>query len=203
MPTSLPVTGVHSAGLTSSPQLGGQTASGNASRSGPSVVGAGSFLRSLLIPGTRTSIPIGRSKVHWPDGGPRRERYPFRQALTGPAPFLLYSARAEVVAPWARRSQDLAPLASVYSLSLSSFRSVLLKQPAPYISATTGDRYRAVILAEARRARMGRMAITRVSPRAAPAREQDPASPHLALLVVDVLEAKAESRRSRKVLSVC
>ena len=163
MPTSLPVTGVHSAGLTSSPQLGGPTASGNASRSGPSVVGAGSFLRSLLIPGTRTSIPIGRSKVHWPDGGPRRERYPFRQALTGPAPFLLYSARAEVVAPWARRSQDLAPLASVYSLSLSSFRSVLLAQPAPYISATTADRHRTVILAEAMRAKMGRMPITRVS----------------------------------------
>ena len=200
MPTSLPVTGANSAGLTSSPQLGGPTASECEPQRSEC---AGSFLRSLLIPGTRTSIPIGRSKVHWPDGGPRRERYPFRQALTGTAPFLLYSARAEVVAPWARRSQDLAPLASVYSLSLSSFRSVLLKQPAPYISATTGDRYRAVILAEARRAKMGRMAITRVSPCAAPAREQDPASPHLALLVVDVLEAKAESRRSRKVLSVC
>jgi hypothetical protein len=37
---------------------------------------------------------------------------------------------------------------------------------------------------------------------AAPAREQDPASPHLALLVVDVLEAKAElDHRGRSYLS--
>jgi hypothetical protein len=33
------------------------TASGNASPGGPSVVGAGSFLRSLLIPGTRYLDP--------------------------------------------------------------------------------------------------------------------------------------------------
>ena len=33
MPTSLPVTGAHSAGLTSSPQIGGPTASGDASSS--------------------------------------------------------------------------------------------------------------------------------------------------------------------------
>ena len=45
------------AGLTSSPQIGGPTASGNASLSGPNVVGTGSFLRSLLIPGTRYLDP--------------------------------------------------------------------------------------------------------------------------------------------------
>jgi hypothetical protein len=59
-----------------------------------------------------------------------------------------------------------------------------------------------VILAEAMRAKMGRTQITRVSPRAAPAREQDLASPHLAVLVVDVLEAKAElDHRGRSYLS--
>jgi hypothetical protein len=69
MPTSLPATGAHGAGLTSSPQIGGPTASGNAGLSGPSVVGAGSFPRSLLIPGTDTSIRIGGSEIHRPDGG--------------------------------------------------------------------------------------------------------------------------------------
>ena len=49
-----------------------------------------------------------------------------------------------------------------------------------------------MILADAMRAKMGRTPLTTVSPRAAPAREQDSASPHLALLIVDVLEAKAE-----------
>jgi hypothetical protein len=53
MRTFLPVTGAHSAGLTSSPQIGGPTANVNASLSSPNVVGAGSFPRSLLIPGTR------------------------------------------------------------------------------------------------------------------------------------------------------
>ena len=58
-----------------------------------------------------------------------------------------------------------------------------------------------MILAEAMREKMGRTPIKRVSPRTAPAREQDPASPHLAFLIVDVLEAKAEDHRGRSYLS--
>jgi hypothetical protein len=46
-----------SAASTSSPQVDGQAADGNASGSG--VARAGSFPRSFLIPGTETSIRIG------------------------------------------------------------------------------------------------------------------------------------------------
>jgi len=60
-PTSAPVTGSHSVGPTNSPQIGGQAASGSTSLSARSVVGAGSFPRSFLIPGTDTSIRIGGS----------------------------------------------------------------------------------------------------------------------------------------------
>jgi hypothetical protein len=60
-PTWVPVTGSHSAGPSSSPQIGGRPASGSASLSAPSVVGGGSFPRSFLIPGTETSIRIGGS----------------------------------------------------------------------------------------------------------------------------------------------
>ena len=60
-PTSAPVTGAHSTGPASSAQIGGPTASGSPSLSAPSVVGAGSFPRSFLIPGTDTSIRIGGS----------------------------------------------------------------------------------------------------------------------------------------------
>ena len=60
-PTAAPVTGSHSAGPTSSPQIGGPAESSNASLSAPSVLGAGSFPRSFLIPGTETSIRIGGS----------------------------------------------------------------------------------------------------------------------------------------------
>jgi len=56
---SPPVTGFDGAGSTISPQIGGPAASGNGSLSGSSVVGAGSFPRSFLIPGSDTSIRIG------------------------------------------------------------------------------------------------------------------------------------------------
>jgi hypothetical protein len=59
--TSAPVTGAHSAASTSSLQVGGPVARDHASLSGPSVVGAGSFPRSFLIPGSDTSIRIGGS----------------------------------------------------------------------------------------------------------------------------------------------
>jgi hypothetical protein len=58
-PTSARVTGAHSAGPASSAQIGGPAASGSPSLSASSVVGAGSFPRSFLIPGTDTSIRIG------------------------------------------------------------------------------------------------------------------------------------------------
>jgi hypothetical protein len=60
-PTFVPVTGSHSAGPASSAQIGGPAASGSPSLGAPSVVGAGSFPRSFLIPGTDTSIRIGGS----------------------------------------------------------------------------------------------------------------------------------------------
>jgi hypothetical protein len=58
---SAPVTGPYDAGSTSSPQISGPAASGNTNLSGPRVIGAGSFPRSFLIPGTDTSIRIGGS----------------------------------------------------------------------------------------------------------------------------------------------
>jgi hypothetical protein len=60
-PTFAPVTGSHRAGPASSAQIGGPVASGSPSLSAPSVVGAGSFPRSFLIPGTDTSIRVGGS----------------------------------------------------------------------------------------------------------------------------------------------
>jgi hypothetical protein len=57
--TSTPVTGSYRPVLTGSPEIGGPAYSGNASLSRPSVVGAGSFPRSFLIPGTDSSIRIG------------------------------------------------------------------------------------------------------------------------------------------------
>jgi hypothetical protein len=54
-----PVTGSDGAALTISPRIGGPNASGSTSLSGSGVVGAGSFPRSFLIPGTDTSIRIG------------------------------------------------------------------------------------------------------------------------------------------------
>jgi hypothetical protein len=60
-PTSAPVTGSHSAGSANSAQIGGPAASGSPSLGAASVVGAGSFPRSFLIPGTDTSIGIGGS----------------------------------------------------------------------------------------------------------------------------------------------
>jgi hypothetical protein len=59
--TFAPVTGAYSAGPASSAQIGGPAASGSPSLSASSVVGAGSFPRSFLIPGTDTSIRIGGS----------------------------------------------------------------------------------------------------------------------------------------------
>jgi hypothetical protein len=58
-PIAPPVTGSDGAGLTISPRIGGPNASGSTSPSGSGVVGAGSFPRSFLIPGTDTSIRIG------------------------------------------------------------------------------------------------------------------------------------------------
>src|SRR5262245_24902297 len=60
-PTSMADTGSRSAGPTSSPQIRNPAANGSARLSAPSVVGAGSFPRSLLIPGTNTSIRIDGS----------------------------------------------------------------------------------------------------------------------------------------------
>ena len=58
-PTSEPVTGFDG-GSTISPQTGAPAAaSSDASGNRSSVVGAGSFPRSFLIPGTDTSIRIG------------------------------------------------------------------------------------------------------------------------------------------------
>jgi hypothetical protein len=59
--TSAPVTGSDSAGPASSAQIGGPAVSGSPTLSAPNVVGAGSFPRSFLIPGTDTSIGIGGS----------------------------------------------------------------------------------------------------------------------------------------------
>ena len=59
--TFAPVTGAHGAGPASSAQIGGPGESGGPSLSAPSVVGAGGFPRSFLIPGTDTSIRIGGS----------------------------------------------------------------------------------------------------------------------------------------------
>ena len=57
--TSAPITSSEGAALTNFPRIGGSAAGDHASLSGPSVVGAGSFPRSFLIPGTATSIRIG------------------------------------------------------------------------------------------------------------------------------------------------
>jgi hypothetical protein len=54
-----PVTGSHDATSTNSPQMGGPAASSGASLGGPNAVGAGTFPRSFLIPGTDSSIRIG------------------------------------------------------------------------------------------------------------------------------------------------
>jgi hypothetical protein len=45
--------------LTGSPEISGPVDGGNATLASPRVVGAGSFPRSFLIPGTDTSIRIG------------------------------------------------------------------------------------------------------------------------------------------------
>jgi hypothetical protein len=57
--TSAPITSSYRAASISLPRIGGSAAGDRASVSGPSVVGAGSFPRSFLIPGTDTSIRIG------------------------------------------------------------------------------------------------------------------------------------------------
>ena len=58
--TSAPITSSYSAPFISLPRNGGgSTAGDHSSISGPGVVGAGSFPRSFLIPGTDTSIRIG------------------------------------------------------------------------------------------------------------------------------------------------
>jgi hypothetical protein len=57
--TSAPIISSYSAASISLPRIGGSATGDNASVSGPSVVGAGSFPRSFLIPGTDTSIRIG------------------------------------------------------------------------------------------------------------------------------------------------
>jgi hypothetical protein len=59
--TSAPVTAPYDAGSTSSPQISGTAADGNAILSSCRAIGAGSFPRSFLIPGTATSIRIGGS----------------------------------------------------------------------------------------------------------------------------------------------
>jgi hypothetical protein len=56
---STPVSGSHDATSTNSPQMGGPAASSGASLGGANAVGAGSFPRSFLIPGTDSSIRIG------------------------------------------------------------------------------------------------------------------------------------------------
>lgn len=57
--TSAPIIRSDDAAPMSLPQIGGSVAPDRASVSGSSVVGAGSFPRSILIPGTDTSIRIG------------------------------------------------------------------------------------------------------------------------------------------------
>jgi hypothetical protein len=57
--TPAPVTGSDSGASPGAPQIGGPAANGNAGLSDPSIVRAGSFPRSFLIPGTDTSIRIG------------------------------------------------------------------------------------------------------------------------------------------------
>jgi hypothetical protein len=56
---SQPVASGSSAPVTNPPQADGPAASSNAIFSDPSIIGAGSFPRSFLIPGTDTSIRIG------------------------------------------------------------------------------------------------------------------------------------------------
>jgi hypothetical protein len=57
--TSAPIIGSYNAASISPPRIGGSAVPDRASVSGSSVVGAGSFPRSFLIPGTDTSIRIG------------------------------------------------------------------------------------------------------------------------------------------------
>jgi hypothetical protein len=57
--TSAPVTSSDTPVLTGSPEIGGPAYSGSTSLSRVSTIGAGSFPRSFLIPGTDTSIRIG------------------------------------------------------------------------------------------------------------------------------------------------
>jgi len=58
-PASAPIAGSYGAASISWPRIGGSAAGDRASVSGPSIVGAGSFPRSFLIPGTDISIRIG------------------------------------------------------------------------------------------------------------------------------------------------
>ena len=57
--SSEPITSSYRAASISLPRIGGSAAGDRASVSGSGVVGAGSFPRSFLIPGTDTSIRIG------------------------------------------------------------------------------------------------------------------------------------------------
>jgi hypothetical protein len=57
--TAAPRSTSDGAQTTSPPRIGGPDAGGGASFSGSSSVGAGSFPRAFLIPGTDTSIRIG------------------------------------------------------------------------------------------------------------------------------------------------
>ena len=58
-PTVAPAGSPYDAASTSLPQFGAPATAGNAIRSTPGIVGACSFPRSFLIPGTDTSIRIG------------------------------------------------------------------------------------------------------------------------------------------------
>jgi hypothetical protein len=57
--SSAPVASSYTAASPSSSRIGGPAAGNDASLSGSSIVGAGSFPRSFLMPGTNTSIRIG------------------------------------------------------------------------------------------------------------------------------------------------
>lgn len=57
--SAAPVTSSYGAASISAPQIGNPAAGSSASFSAAGIVGAGSFPRSFLIPGTDTSIRLG------------------------------------------------------------------------------------------------------------------------------------------------
>ena len=169
-PTAAPVTGSHSAGPTSSPQIGGPAESSNASLSAPSILGAGSFPRSFPDPGDRNVDPHRRFLI----GGltlasPR--------ALSSSAASDSYCALVRRSAPGGSgrtmghvgpetcRQQRRAPSSRTAS-ACRRFRSVeFAGATRPYITYPLPQeiRQRAVILAAAMRAKMGRTMMTRGS----------------------------------------